>query len=239
MKYNTLYIFSLSLFLLLGFGSCDKELICQVGNKSVERRQLFLEEINSVELQGSGNLYIRQGDEQKVEVETNRDLFSILNQHVDQGKWKIKFDKCVRKFSRFNVYLTVKDLNHLEVEGSGNVYGENIFSVQYLKLKVEGSGEIKMEVNISNLGSEINGSGDIILEGIAMDHSIEINGSGDVRARNLYSDKVDVEISGSGTALVNVKTQLDVDISGSGKVKYEGSPVIYTDISGSGRVERY
>lgn len=47
-----------------------------------------------------------------------------------------------------------------------------------------------------------------------------------------------VEVSGSGTAVVNAADTLDFDISGSGRVEYIGSPTVTESISGSGDISR-
>lgn len=239
MNIKTIYILIATISLLSFFTSCNKDSLCETGNKKVERKEIFLEEIQSITLKGSGTLYITYGETQKIEVETNKDLFDRINQDVNNGHWDATFKGCVRKFGKLKFYVTIPRIEALKVEGSGDIDGNENFEADNLKLEVKGSGKITLNTSAQNLTSKITGSGDIILEGNCINHEIDINGSGALRAYNLKSQTTQVEINGSGDALISVDQKLYATIEGSGKVTYKGSPVKETTISGSGSVKAY
>lgn len=61
---------------------------------------------------------------------------------------------------------------------------------------------------------------------------------GQLQGANLLVRTGELDISGSGSAVVNVTEELDVGISGSGSVEYLGTPVVSSRVSGSGSVSQ-
>jgi hypothetical protein len=237
MKSLTTNIF-IALILVTIFSSCRKDNFCQRGTGSVEKREFSLAEINRIVLEGSGDVYVRQGEFQKVEIETNNDLFDYVNTSVHDGKWEVDFKGCVTHFKTFKVFITVKDLKQLKVSGSGEINGESTFNVDDLEVAISGSGKINLNTNADNITTSISGSGKINLSGTANDQNISISGSGDVKSEDLLTRTASVKTSGSGKSYVNVSEKLDVKISGSGDVYYKGSPDINSSVSGSGKIEK-
>ena len=84
--------------------------------------------------------------------------------------------------------------------------------------------------------------GSIIRTGITVPAGIVIcrsfGGSGAFRGDSLRSKRAEIDISGSGSAVVAVAEKLDVDVSGSGSVSYIGDPQVKKNISGSGSVRK-
>jgi hypothetical protein len=83
---------------------------------------------------------------------------------------------------------------------------------------------------------EISGSGNVVVAGSADSVEVSIPGSGAYSGADLVSVSGLVEISGSGSAVVNVSETLEANVSGSGSIQYLGNPTVETDISGSGSV---
>lgn len=227
------------LFLSILFSACNKSGICKKGSGEVEQREIYLDEIHSIDVEGDATLYITQGEEQKIEVETYKNLFSIVNQSVKNGKWKAKFDRCVLGRSRLTFYVTLKSIHDLEMSGSGKIIGTNMINTTRLNLSVEGSGEMKIQAEAENLESEVEGSGSLTISGKTGHHKTEIEGSGKIEAYDLHTGSSDVDISGSGKALINVEDYLSVKINGSGYVIYKGSPKVSSKINGSGKLSAY
>ncbi len=104
-------------------------------------------------------------------------------------------------------------------------------------LLVSGSGDITSAGAAGPaLSVAISGSGTITAAGTTDRLSVDITGSGDFAGGSLTARDVDVTVSGSGTALVHASATLHASISGSGDVRYLGEPAVTKDVSGSGEV---
>lgn len=200
-------------------------------------KTLNLSDFDGLALTISGDVYLRQGNQQSVKVEAQQNIIDLMSTEVKDGVWKIKFDKNVGNHEGVKIWVTIPKLTQATVSGSGSINGENTFTgVGDLQLAISGSGSIKLDANSNSLDVAISGSGGMNLGGSTGKCEIGISGSGDVSAFDLQTSSCSVRISGSGDASVNVNENLDVAIAGSGDVYYKGNARVKSKISGSGDV---
>lgn len=251
---NTYQLLTLALSLFL-LNSCNN---CLEGKGDVITKSLTLTEITSVALNGSFDLHITQGEEQTVTVTGHENIIDILNQNVNNGHWDVELDdNCISSFT-LHVYVTVPNINNIELNGSGDITINELSNIESLVIGLDGSGEINsagtistttslliphsgsgeisLSINTPNISSILNGSGKIILNGTAPTESIVVSGSGQYRAYDLTSENTTANLNGSGEIRVYASETLHVNIDGSGTVKYKGSPSISQSIDGSGKL---
>lgn len=233
-----LTIYILLAFVLFYSTACEKDAICVKGKGAIERRTVNIPVFNEIELEGSGTVYITQGAEQKVEIETNNNLFDYVNDKLSGNSvWRAGFSKCTDP-KTFNVYITTPDIRRIRLSGSGSVIGLKSLNTANLTLDLSGSGNMNLETAANYLSTTISGSGNVRLKGTATGQSITISGSGEVFGSDLISDNVTTNTKGSGNCWVTANKTLNVNISGSGNVFYNGTPAVNTSIKGSGNVIR-
>ena len=181
-------------------------------------------------------VHLKQGPVQEVLVEGIPNIIDELELDVDNGEWEIETDDCVRDIGPMTFFITVVDLDRIEVTGDGTVIGDEFLTVQDIELRVSGSGELNLGLLADDIYTRVSGSGDVFLEGTADEHELRISGAGDVRAFDLATNECEVNVSGSGDGEVTVSTWIHGRISGSGDVYFRGFPEIDVDISGSGNL---
>ena len=222
------------------FSSCllfdDDPFRCERGQGPTVTRVLDLPSFSGIDLQISGDVVLRQGNEQYVEVEGQDNIIDLLRLSVSNNTWKIKFTDCVRNYDNLMIYITLPDIDEIKISGSGDVYGDNLFEGNNLDLNISGSGDMDLGLDYKNVDTRITGSGDIRLEGDCRNFDLDITGSGDYHAFDMKSENGKIRISGSGKAEVWVTDDLEVRIPGSGDVYYIGYPDLDIDITGSGKV---
>jgi hypothetical protein len=209
---------------------------CVRGNGDLHSEEFYLPQFTGVKLDGIGEVIIRRGDDQRVIVETDRNLLDYIDTDVHNGLWTIDFERCVRRVTRLTVYITLPEVDRVIVSGSGSIVGEDLFFGDELEATLSGSGSIEFEFEGNKVDASIPGSGYIDLFGTTDFMDVYVSGSGDVRAFDMISQECDVFISGSGDVRVYVEEFLKVRISGSGDVLYKGHPDLDIDITGSGAV---
>jgi Putative auto-transporter adhesin, head GIN domain len=175
---------------------------------------------DEVELRGVGNLSIEQADSESLTVEAEEDVLPKIRTEVENSRLIIgpEPDTTINTTKPINYRLTVKDLNALEVSGSGDVEAEGI--------------------DTDELAVTISGAGDVEIRGSADSQEVNLSGSGDYKAEDLESKEAKIDVSGSGSATVNVSDELDAEVSGSGSVEYVGDPTTNQDVSGAGEVRK-
>ncbi len=192
---------------------------------------------HSIILEGSMDVFITQDTTYNIKVEAGEKVIDYIKTDVENGELVIREtsnnifnDKPIR------VYVSVDSLEQIEINGSGNISASQVYG-QLMKLDINGSGDMDMDVQAHSIDLEIRGSGNVELLGNVDLLDIEVEGSGDVYSRYLYSNDCFIEIDGSGDATIHATDNLDIEIDGSGDVYYYGNPTnVSTTINGSGDV---
>lgn len=211
------------------------------GNGELATDQRSVGSFNEVKSFGSFDIEVFTGNENTVKVEADENLLPYIETFIDGSTLKIetKSGYNLRPRVHIRVMVTAPNYTSIATNGSGNVNGQNkIVSSGDLDLKVNGSGNIDLEVEAESVNSQISGSGNISLRGTAKKAENSIHGSGNIRAGSLQTEDSKVEIAGSGDVQVFATSSLDVNIMGSGGVSYKGPASVNSHIAGSGSVKK-
>lgn len=208
------------------------------GNVISEIRQVS--DFHAIDLRGSGELFVTQGDTESLEIEAEDNLMKYLESEVVNGTLHLGYDPGLRlnlaPTQTIRYTLTVINLDEIEISGSGRMTAGSLES-EDLTLEASGSGEFVIEdLAVENLFLEFSGSAEAEIAGTSPHQEIRISGSGEYNGEDLASQTVEVDISGSGNVTLWVTDALDIRVSGSGEVDYYGSPVVNQNVSGSGEI---
>jgi hypothetical protein len=221
MKRNTLYVLICLAALTLALGACSiPGLNITRGSGNVVTEERAVSNFSEVAVSGSGTLLIERGEREALTIEAEDNLLPLLTSDVVGKRLELGTRNGASiQTTRPIVYrLTVVNLEGLELSGSSEVTYN--------------------EVDAETFSVRISGSADVDVAGQADRQVLNISGSGHYRAAELVTREAEVNVSGSGDALVNVTDALDVAVSGSGDVTYIGDPRTSVDISGSGKIHQ-
>jgi len=234
-------IIFLTLTSLLMLTGCYKESPCTRGHGSIEQVTLNLDDLTSVNLQGSMDVEISYGPVQEVVVEGQLNIIDELETSVVNGTWYVSLGTgCFTDFD-LKVFIRLPRIEKTVVTGSGNMTLINVTGTDRFSAECLGSGRtVITAVNGSReIDIKISGSGDIEIEGLCPELEkldVTISGSGSFLGFPALTPECTVNSGGSGTCKVNVSELLNVRINGSGNVYYLGHPDIDVDDSGSGKL---
>ena len=164
----------------------------------VVTKTLDFSDFEAITINGGADIEIIQGDEFKVSVKANEEVFDHLDYEVSGHTLLIKTkDNVGIRAEEYDITVTLPLLTDITVNGAGDVDLKNGY------------------ISDKDLEIEINGAGDIEVTGIQVPSlSIGLNGAGDIEANDLNVGKLSVSISGAG----------DVDLSGTaGSAKFSVS----------------
>jgi hypothetical protein len=167
---------------------------------------------------GSGDVAVDVTGVESVVIEAEDNIMPLLTTEVRSGRLELGSESSFSTNRGIKYTITVVSLDGVEISGSGDVTAAGIDTDSF-------------EVKIS-------GSGDVRAVGVATQLEVGISGSGNYAGEDLVASVGDVQISGSGTAVVNVADELDAGVSGSGRIEYLGDPAVEAETSGSGEISR-
>jgi len=206
------------------------------GSDNVITEGRVLDSFSRIEVEGSANVIISQGTNQRVEVEADDNIVPVIITKVRGNELEISNSRSYRSNNPVNVYITLPVVSAISIDGSGDVFGRTSLEGDELELDVSGSGDMDLEIFYTRLLVESSGSGDFQIIGKIVDQEIRMSGSGSYEAWELDSEICDIRISGSGDASVFASELLKAEIRGSGNIKYYGDPRIESSVTGSGDI---
>jgi hypothetical protein len=210
------------------------------GNGNVRTETRSPGSFKSVSSHGSFDVFVSNG-EQSVKIEAEENLLPYIETYVEGNTLHVqtKDDYWLSPGRKVKIYVSSPNYESIRSFGSGDIIGESkITNSSKLELEVNGSANIKMDVDAPEINTETNGSGDMFLKGETKSFEGQIHGSGNIKAMHLRSNETKIEIYGSGNADVFVDGKLDVHVAGSGDVNYGGNAQVSSSMAGSGRVKK-
>lgn len=207
------------------------------------QEQRSVVDFDEVRMEGTGTIFIRQGERESLTIEATEHLLSKIKSDVNAGRLELGFrhwyDYLVEiGHSEITYHLTVLRLRGVTLSGSGKIHAGPL-QTDRMQFRVSGSGDLECEsIQTRDLDVQVSGSSKVKLRGSAEQLQVEISGTGDLQAFDLLAKEVRLRISGSGKMEVNAEQRLDARISGSGDIRYTGSPDVSQSISGAGSVRR-
>ncbi|MFH1321951.1 MAG: head GIN domain-containing protein [Bacteroidota bacterium] len=241
MKLLKFKIITIAILLATGFShfNCNTpfwENCIEVGGEiTTESRSMAV--FTGIEMSIPANIYITQGSPQEVKITAKKGVLKQIETSLEQSVLLLKYDTCVSNPDSIKIYITTRNINKLEINGSGDISTLCPINTDNLELKINGSGDLDIEVQADTIYNQINGSGNIKLLGTSKALNININGSGDVQALNAPTGNCIIKVNGSGDCAVFVSKSLNIHVNGSGNVSYRGSPSVSTSFYGSGSVK--
>jgi len=208
------------------------------GNLTEETRAA--RDFDRVALSGIGTLTIEQGEEEGLRIEAEDNLMPYVETEVVGRQLTIGIQPRanLRPTKPIRYSLSVRDLERIEVSGSGDVRAADL-QASDLTIVISGAGDADLPgLSADRLTVRLSGAGDLTVTGQVDDQVVHIDGAGTYTARDLASQVAEVDVSGSGSATVRVSERLETTVSGSGSVRYIGDPVVEESVSGAGSVRQ-
>lgn len=209
---------------------------CALARGPLTAEDRSIDAATAIVLDTPGNLTISEGEPALV-IHAPSSALRLLTSEVRNGVLTLGARPGTAQllFGEVRYDLTLPSLEHLEINGSGDVVSD--VPIGDLEVEINGTGDIEVSaIDGSRVSIDISGSGDVELHGRTGDLAISVDGSADIVGHRLDAERVTVEVDGSGDIDVAASESLDVSLSGSGTVTYSGKPEITEDISGSGEV---
>lgn len=202
----------------ISFYGCndDDDALCLKGGGSVMEYDLELAAFDRISLSGPVNLLINQGEEQKVVIKAEPELFEPLQYGVSGSLFEIGYNnvRCFETNFGVLVEVTIPDLKSVAVSGVSEIRSEGPLEFSTLEFDVAGVGDISITGNINEM--EYDNSGTIV-----------------VRNFELESQNTSLSVSGTGDFEITCTETLDITVSGSAEIKYKGNPSITQNVSGA------
>lgn len=230
---------ALVVFLFAIIQSAFSQKLTGDGNVIKEQRQV--PSFSKIQMDGVVNVYLKQGPDKSLTIEADQNLAKYIQTPVEGNTLYIKTADGVeiKEKTKLNVYVTFENIDLLNMNGIGNVKGENKFQLNNFVVENSGVGNLDLDLNCNNLEMEINGVGNAKFSGRVKELRIDQNGVGNIKAFDLIADVLRVQSNGVGNAEVVGEKEIYIDVNGIGNVSYKGDGATKVlNKNGSGNINR-
>ena len=211
------------------------------GNHQLVNEKIAINNYEKVILNLPGEVFYQQFSDSApyLQIHTDENIFNVLDVRVkdDQLIIDVKKDSIISP-SKLTIYTCSHGLDHVTINGSGEIRLKGEVNANDLSLNIMGSGNLLADSLLCNkLTVKIIGAGNVNLTGASNESLFTITGAGNIEAFNYFLQELNCKITGAGNIEAFVNDKLDVQIIGSGNLSYRGDPKpINKIITGSGTV---
>jgi hypothetical protein len=194
--------------------------------------------VRSVKLGSVVDLEIHQGETESLTVTADEAILPALLTNVSLGQMTIRYDPrySIQGNLRPKLVLTVKDLNELRLNSSGNVTVGPLTTSTF-NIILGSSCNVRIQgLHADKVSSRITSSGDISIQGEANSLNLDISSSVNYQAGDLKVQTATIHMSSSADVTLWVVKNLDATITSSGNIAYYGNPVVHQNNSSSGKL---
>jgi hypothetical protein len=192
------------------------------------------------------NVYYTQAEQQEVRLETTKEFADKILTEVEDGTLKLRLKDGRYPKLILRIVVSSPDIESISVSGSGDLFHEGtLHASEDLKLKVSGSGDIRMgDVDCRSFHSSCSGSGSILTGSVAAsdDFSGTVSGSGSLKVGSFSCDDFETSVHGSGKIDIETLTatgDVSARVAGSGDIRLHEAAVdgdMDLSTSGSGDI---
>lgn len=217
------------------------------------KKVLELPEFKSIYVNSNYTVYLKQTNKQEVTIEALTEIFTVTEVKVENGILMVNVERKpdspnkslwakiddIKLNPTMKLYVSVRNINDLQVNGGGKIISENSIAADYVTLGVSGNGSMDVDLKGNTIKAEVSGGGAMTLRGYATSIDALVSGSGSINGFNCALETAKVKVSGSGSCQLNVASNLDALVLGNGEVKHKGNTKsVQKKIYGSGTVDR-
>ncbi|MBV6478967.1 MAG: hypothetical protein HGGPFJEG_01727 [Ignavibacteria bacterium] len=211
------------------------------GDGNVVKETKYVDAFEKIELNGIINLFIQQGDIQKVEIEADKNLIPYIEFKSGNNTLDISTrDKAeIKSSTKLKAYITLKNIESIELNSTGNLNTIGKLKLKDIEIESNSIGNIIMDIDCNKLTLECNSIGNVTLTGNADIVDIEQNSIGNVKAFDLKADKLEIENNSTGNSEVYADREFSISLNGTGNITYSGNAIVRKlEKNGIGKVEK-
>ena len=228
------------LMAILFFG-CNSESApdCLQNSGELVRKEVFVADFSKITVFEKVGLVLKQGDEQKVEIETGEFLFKEVSASVEGDRLILRNDNgcnLFREYGLTTVYVTSPDIIEIRSSTGLTIKSDGVLSYPFLELFSESflepeslttDGEFDLELDSRSVSVVVNGITYFKFRGASENLSLIVaSGDSRIEAEELLVDNVFLNHRGSNDMFVNPQESIRGVIRGNGDVIISNRPEI-------------
>jgi hypothetical protein len=211
------------------------------GDGNVVKESRSVSSFSKIEMDDVINVFLTQAESESVIVESDKNIIPLISTNVKDDKLYITLKSGIKieKVTKINVYVNIRNIDEIELNGVGNLKSTNKLELGNFKISSNSVGNTNLDLSCDNLELQNNSVGNTTLTGKAENVNIISNSVGNVNASGLTAQILTIHNNSVGNAEVKADKEIYISQSGIGNITYKGNAVVRKlDKSGIGNVRK-
>ena len=191
-----------------------------IGSGVLKVEERAVQAFTAIEQDNTGQIFITQGDTEKLTIEGDDNVLPVLVSEVRNGVLHLSVEtgKGYSSVKKLVYRITVRSLDRIDLRGTASA---NIRSVKGQRLAVY-----------------LSGTGALTATGKVTEFRLSVSGTSSVDAHGLFVQRANVSLTGTGSARLAVNKEIDARLSGTGSLSYSGRAHINSAVTGTGAIAK-
>tara|TARA_R110002094_G_scaffold217954_1_gene189227 strand:- start:182 stop:904 length:723 start_codon:yes stop_codon:yes gene_type:complete len=210
------------------------------GNVATEERNLT-SDFDKVHGSAGIDVYLTEGNENKIVVEADENLLGLISTEVVGGKLKIGVvrGENIGRAKAKKVHVTYKSLTAISASSGADVIGNSVVKSDILTLESSSGADLEVDIIAREVYADVSSGADLKIAGRALKLVAEASSGSDLKAKELEVKVCKASASSGGGITVNVLDEIDGRASSGGDIRYYGNPTaVKTKDGASGSVRK-
>lgn len=208
------------------------------GNGNMQTQDRNVSGFTGIKVGGGFSVEITQSDKEGVRLEAEENLLDHIRTEVKNGVLHIYNDRSLTTSKGMKAYVTIKELNKLDISGGVKIVGNSTFKTDALDLDMSGGSKAVLAIEAKHIKADISGASKVELTGRVDELKMDMSGASRMDASELMATDAKVSASGASKVKVYADKRLDINASGASAIQYKGKPSITPVVSSAARVSR-
>jgi Holliday junction resolvase len=194
------------------------------GNGNVVEETRAVDNFSKIKTSKGANVYISQGDVEKVVVKADENIVDFIRTEVEDGVLIITNTRPIRNATSNKVYVTVKEIEKISAFAGSNVYSETQLKNNRLELSSSAGSNIKLDLSTREIKVSASAGANVYLKGETENFEASASAGSNIKAEGLKTKKCQAKVNSGENVYITVTDVLDARASSGGNIFYCGNP---------------
>lgn len=217
-------ISALFVTILFAFSSCVFMGPSIKGNGNVVEQTRKTGDFNKIEVSRGMNVYITQGEPQKVVVKADENLLEAIETKNEGDVLIIRATQNIRSATSKKVFITVPDLEEIEASSGSNIFSETKLVFRDLKVSTSSGSNVTLEINSEKTEFSSSSGSNINLKGTTNSFKAKVSSGSNIKAEELTAENCETKASSGSNIWITAKSDFSGDVSSGANIFVYGNP---------------
>ncbi len=194
------------------------------GNGDVTRVYREVEDFKAISAATGLKVYIKQGNKNSVQVETDSNLQDHVLVEEDDGWLKLHIDGNINNPTKLNVYVTYQKLKGIKASSSARIENRDVIHSEAFDIDISSGSRVYLNVNTMHLTCETSSGASARLRGKTNYLQARSSSGSQLKASKLEAERCKARASSGASINIFVKESLEAHASSGAQIDYRGNP---------------